>query len=234
MICKNCGVELEDDMLVCPLCGEPVDNNKGAAKAFITEYGRQIFHYKKMSEPQKKFTWEIVSLILFSSTTATFVVDFILNHRLTWSELPVAVCLTVFCYVSLFAFWNQTTIVEMAGGFILSSVCLVILDAFTTRISWSVRLGIPLLLTGNLVAAALIAVIRKSRYKGINLLAYAFLGAAVLCLCIDGLLSFFKTGLFQLQWSVITTACIIPVVIVLLFVHFRLKRGRSLKRTFHV
>jgi uncharacterized membrane protein YwaF len=122
----------------------------------------------------------------------------------------------------------------MAGGFILSSVCLVILDAFTTRISWSVRLGIPLLLTGNLVAAALIAVIRKSRYKGINLLAYAFLGAAVLCLCIDGLLSFFKTGLFQLQWSVITTACIIPVVIVLLFVHFRLKRGRSLKRTFHV
>jgi hypothetical protein len=110
----------------------------------------------------------------------------------------------------------------------------VLLDLFTAGIQWSVKLGVPLLLTGNVVVALLIIAIRKSRYKGINLLAYAFLGTAILSIFIDGILSFFKTGLFQIQWSVIVTACIIPVVIVLLFLHFRLKKGRSLEKTFHI
>jgi hypothetical protein len=232
MICKNCGVELEDDMLVCPLCGQPVNSNAPANTR--AAYGKQTYGYREMSKPQKKFTWEIVSLILLSAAIATFVVDFIISRRITWSEFPAAICLTIFCYVSLFAFWNQTTLVDMAGGFILSSLCLVILDLFTAGIQWSVKLAIPLLFISNVVTAALIAVIRQARYKGINLIAYIFLGAAVLCVFIDGILSFFKTGLFQIEWSVIVIACTIPVVIVLLFVHFRLKKGRSLEKTFHV
>jgi hypothetical protein len=233
MICKNCGVELEDDMQVCPLCEQPVGGSTTPGKAPVS-YGDQTFEYQKMSKPQKKFTWEIVSLILLSTAVAAFVIDFIMNRRITWSELPISICMGVFCYVSLFAFWDQTTIIEMAGGFVLSSLCLVIVDALTGGISWSVRLAIPLLLTGNLVTAALITIVRLSRYKGVNLVAYAFLGAAILCVFIDGILSYYKTGLFQIQWSVIVVACIIPVVIVLLFQHFRLKKGRSLKKTFHL
>jgi hypothetical protein len=225
-------VELEADTLICPLCGEPVGN---ASTNTQIAYGRRTFYgYKEMTKLQKKSTWEIVSIILLSAAITTFIVDFIINRHITWSEFPVAICLAVFCYVSLFAFWNQTTLVEMAGGFILSSLCMVILDLFTTGIQWSVKLAIPLLFAGNVITASLIVVIRQSKYKGINLIAYAFLGAAILCLFIDGNLSFFRTGLFQIGWSVIVTACTIPVVIVLLFIHFRLKKGRSLERTFHV
>jgi hypothetical protein len=234
MICKNCGVELEEDMLICPLCGNSIKSN-APANPPVAPYGMQTFHgYKEMSKPQKKFTWEIVSFILLSAAIATFIVDFIINRHITWSEYPVAICLAIFCYVSLFAFWNQTTLVEMAGGFIPSSLCLVVLDVLTSGIQWAVKLAIPLLFFGNVVTAALIAIIRKSRFKGINLIAYAFLGAAILCILTDGIISFFKTGLFQIQWSIIVTACTIPVVIALLFLHFRLKKGRSLEKTFHV
>ncbi len=219
-------------MLICPLCGTPVNGNAPAIQ--ISAYGMQSFGHKQMSKPQKKFVWEIVSIILLSAAIAAFVVDFIINRHIAWSEYPVAICLTIFCYVSMFAFWNQTTLVKMTGGFILSSLCLVILDVFTAGIQWSVKLGVPLLFIGNIVVALLITVIRKSKHKGINLLAYAFLGAAVLSISIDGILSFFKTGIFQIQWSVIVAACTIPVVIVLLFVHFRLKKGRSLEKTFHI
>lgn len=233
MICKNCGVELEDDTLICPLCREPV--NSAASASARAAYGQQTFSsYKEMTRPQKKFTWEIISIILLSAGIATFIVDYIINHHITWSEYPAAICLTIFCYVSSFAFWDQTTLVKMAGGFILSSSCLVVLDLLTAGIQWSVKLAIPLLFAGNLVTAVLLAIIRRSRYKGINLIAYAFLGAAILCLFIDGILSFFKTGLFQVQWSVIVIACTIPVVVVLLFAHFRLKKGRSLEKTFHI
>jgi hypothetical protein len=233
MICKNCGVELEDDMLICPLCREPV--NSAASANTQVSYGTQTVHpYGEMSKPQKKFAWEIVSIILLSAVVATFVVNFIINRRVTWSEYPVATCLTIFCYVSLFAFWDRTTVVKMVGAFILSSVCLVLLDLFTAGIQWSIKVAIPLLFMGNVITAILIAIIRQSRYKGINLIAYGFLGAAILCTFIDGTLSFFTSGLFQIKWSIIVVACTIPVVVVLLFVHFRLKKGRSLEKTFHV
>lgn len=117
---------------------------------------------------------------------------------------------------------------------ILSSLCLTALDALTGGIQWSATLGIPLLFASNLIIALLLVVIRRSKVKGINLIGYSFLGAAALCMITDGIITKFKIGLFQINWSVIVAACTIPVVVVILFVHFRLKKGRSLKRTFHL
>lgn len=233
VICKNCGVELEEDMLNCPLCGEPV-NGAGTAQQPATDTRQVLTYGQKMSGPQKKFTWEIVSLILLSAIAATFIVDFIINRDITWSEYPVSVSLIIFSYISLFAFWQQRTIIQMAGGFILSSLFLVLLDVLTGGIYWSVKLGIPLLFTTNTIATVLITVIRTSKYKGINLVAYTLLGGAVLCICIEGVLSFFLTGLFHIEWSVIVAACTVPVVLVLVFVHFRMKKGRYLSKTFHI
>jgi hypothetical protein len=233
IVCKNCGVELENDMRNCPLCGEPVS---GQGKALVPDSDpQQPFQYRgTMTQHQKKFTWEIISMILFAAIMATFIIDFIINKRITWSEYPVAISLVIFSYVSLFAFWHQRSIVQMAGSFILSAIFLFLLDVLTGDPRWSIKLGIPLLLAGNLVTAAVILVIRQSKYKGINLIAYAFLGAALLCICIDGILSVFKTGALHIEWSVIVAGCTVPVFLVLLFVHFRLKKGRSLEKTFHI
>ncbi len=236
MYCKNCGVELEESMQICPLCEKPVDEDGDSHGSSFIVPERQQFKsgYAGMTGPQKKFTWEIVSITLLSAVIATFIIDFIISHRISWSEYPVAVCLAIFCYVSLFAFWDQHLIIKMIGGFILSSLFLIILDALTGSINWSARLGIPLLFVSNLIVGTLVIIIRKSKYKGVNLIAYVFVGAALLCITIEGLLSFFETKTLRFVWSVIVTACIVPVVVVLLFMQTRLKKGRSLAKTFHV
>jgi hypothetical protein len=237
MYCKNCGVELDDDMHLCPLCGQPAvgDLSDNEVQNISTMKWRDSsFVPKQMSPPQKKLTWEIVSLILLSGAIATFVVDFIINNHITWSEYPAAICLAIFCYVSLFAFSNQTISIKVTGGLILSSVCLVILDVITSGPRWSIGLGVPLLFICNLVVLLLITIIRRSKYKGINLIAYAFLFASLICISIEGVVSVFKNQKLQLHWSIIVAACIMPVVIVLLFMHFKLKRGRSLEKTFHI
>lgn len=233
IICRNCGVELEDDMLYCPLCGEPVTGN-GQVQRPLPDQQLPFPYRGKMDQPQKKFTWEIVSLVLLTGIIATFVVDYILNQGITWSEYPVAVSLAVFCYVSLFVFWHQRMLIQLAGSLLLSCFFLVILDALTGDIEWSVKLGIPLLFAVNLVAAVLMVIFRHSKYKGVNLIAYAFVGAAFLCIGIEGVISVYKTESLHLAWSVIVTGCLLPVVLVLLFVHFRLKKGRSLEKTFHL
>ncbi|WP_207515197.1 DUF6320 domain-containing protein [Longitalea luteola] len=230
-ICKNCGVELENDMQYCPLCGvgvSSVENGKTTDPKGLPAFN------KAMSQPQKKFTWEIVSLVLLSCLATTIIIDLITNKRITWSEYPVTISLVIFSYVSLFAFWHQQAIIQMAGSFLLSSVFLLILDVLKDGIAWPVKLGIPLLFAGNVITAMLIMVIRLSKVKGINLIAYAFLGASLLCICIEGILSMFKMGVIFFRWSIIVAACCVPVILVLLFVHLRLKKGRSLQKTFHI
>lgn len=241
VVCRNCGVELEESISNCPLCGEAVKGNENTA-AGGQAFGRRLVpaaepayqRRTEMSGPQKKFTWEIISIILLSGSIATFVVDFIINRSITWSEYPVAISLTIFAYISLFAFWHQIVYLQITGGFVLSFFFLLALDLLTGGISWSVRLGMPLLLSANLIAAALLMIIRRAKYKGINLIACGFVGAALLCLCIEGTLAFFRAQVLRLEWSVIVAGCVVPVVLVLFFVHLRLKKGRSLERTFHI
>ncbi|MVT40151.1 hypothetical protein GO495_06125 [Chitinophaga oryziterrae] len=235
MRCNNCGVELEDDMQICPLCKTPVsDALTVPASSMPGADIHSLLTPERMTHPQKKFTWEIVSLILLCSAITTLLVNFIINKSITWSEYPVEICCIIFCYISLFAFSDQSRFVKMMLGLILSSFCIVILDAITTGIQWSIVFGIPLLVISNVVTGGLIFAYRKARYKGINLIAYTFLGAALLCLFIEGLLSVYQHHVLRFNWSIIVAACVLPVVIVLLFVHFRLKRGRSLEKTFHV
>lgn len=218
----------------CPLCGQLVGGASDKSNKFLA-YGQQsLQHARRMTAPQKKITWEIISLILLSAVVATFIVNFIINKKITWSEYPAAISLVIFSYISLFAFWRQRTLIQMLAGLLLSSASIIVIDIATGGISWALNLGLPMLLALNLVIAVLITIVQSSKYKGINLLAWAFLGAAILCICIEGILSYYETRSLRLNWSIITGGCIIPVVLVLIFVHFRLKKGRNLERTFHV
>lgn len=235
--CENCGVQLENNMQSCPLCGELVAGDhqtlsKQPAASTIQPFAP--YSHRRMDQPQKRFTWEIISIILLSGVIAMIIIDFAMNRRITWSEYLAAICLTIFSYISLFAFWNQRIIIDIAGGFIASCICILLLDALIGSFNWAIKLGIPLLFASNVVIATLLAAIQISRHKGINLIAYSFIAAALLCICIEGILSYFINYSIHLWWSLIVTACIIPIVLVLLFLHFRLQRGHSLRKTFHV
>ncbi|HYH56482.1 MAG TPA: DUF6320 domain-containing protein [Anseongella sp.] len=234
--CHNCGVELEESMQACPLCGEPAGGpaNEINPKRDLTGPPPGAPPVRKMTRQQRTFAWEIVSIVLLSAIIGTLLVNFIINKRITWAEYPVAVCLVIFSYVSLFAFWSQRILLEMAGGFIASSVFLLMLDAFTGGIDWTLKTAIPILLVANLIAAALMHLIRRSRYRGVNLLAYIFIGGALLCVAIESILSFFRYRSLSLSWSMVVALCVLLVSLILLFVHFRLKKGRDLEKTFHI
>jgi hypothetical protein len=234
IICKNCGVELEENMQYCPLCRQRVDMAKGKSDELPDTLKLVPLYTQQIKAPHKKFTWEITSLILLSAIIATFIINFIINKKITWSEYPAAISLIIFSYVTLFAFWQRKTFIQLLAGLILSSVCIIIVDALTGGIDWAVDLGIPILLAANLIIIGLLRIIRSAKHKGINLLAWGFVGAAILCICIEGILSYYQTKSLRLVWSIIVGGSIVLVVLVLFFVHSRLKKGRDLKRTFHI
>jgi len=234
--CNKCGVELDSDMKFCPLCG---NHNKELSEEKLPDSDSQeqqplLNTGKVMNQTQKKIVWEIISVVSFSFLLVTISIDYILNRNITWSEYPVAISFIVFSYVSLFAFMNQKTIVKIAGGFVLSSFFIYLVDMLTAGVQWVVSLGIPLLLSANVFAMLFMIVSHLVKKKGLNLIAYSFILLALYSVCIDGIISLHKTGNILLHWSVIVLACVLPVSFVLLFMHYRFGKNRDLERIFHI
>lgn len=239
IICNNCGVELDPDMKVCPLCETPVNQEvpvEGARAVHRTK-GRNkstYFETRDMSSPQRKAVWELVSIILILLIVATSLINYIINKEISWSVYPVAVCLIIFSYVSSFAFLNRKREIQLLCAFVAASLFILALDFFTSGNSWALRLGIPILFSTNIIFIGLLSIFRISRQRGINLIAYSFLAAALLCVCVETITDLYIFNHVRLAWSLIVCACVIPVAAVLLFMHYRMKKGQDLNKTFHI
>lgn len=232
IICRNCGVELEPDMVICPLCEMQVD---GIASSVNPSPGvKASEELRQMTQPERKATWEIVSIIILVIIMVTSLLNFILNKTLSWAEYPIAVSLVIFSYISVFAFLNKRKEVKIVYVFVLSSFLLVVLDLLTKDPGWSVRLGMPLLFFANLITIGSLQVFRRAKRRGVNLIAFSFLAAALLCLCTEMVIDYYLTGTVKMVWSLIVLGCVLPVATVLLFMHFRLNKGNDLSKTFHI
>ncbi len=235
--CKNCGVELEDEMNNCPLCvqNEDIIANNGFIPYSNDQLSPLFNKPRKMNKPQKKLVWEIISITILSLIIVTFSINLILSGSITWSEYPLAISLIIFSYFSFFSFLNQPTIIKVIGGFIVSSLFLLLLDALTNGgLIWAFKIGIPLLFSANVITVLLLFIFKKSKQKGINLIAYTVIAAAIFCLSIEVILSVIKTNTIHLIWSIIVIASAFPVAAVLLFVHYRLTKNHDFERTFHL
>ena len=223
----------------CPLCGAwPSDHDRADGGSTETDMAKSAADHQsfnqQMTGQQRKLTWEIIFIIILSVIITTLLINFIINNHITWAEYPVAVCLVIFSYVSLFAFWYQNMFLRLSGAFVISSLLLLFLDLFTDGMNWAHKIAVPILFIANFLAFALLQLFRSSTNKGINLIAYSFIAGGLLCIFIDGILSFYRDRQIRLSWSLIVGMCSLLVSIVLIFVHFRLRKGRNLEKTFHV
>lgn len=236
IICKNCGVELEPVMEFCPLCNQPVESGDGKPSVTAHEKTRASSYSDgiTMNRPQRKAIWELVSVILVLIIIITSLINYVVNGKISWSEYPVATSLVLFSYITFFAFLERSREVKVLFVWISSSLLIFLLDITTGQPLWAWRLGIPLLFYVNIIIVGLIEVIKFSKERGVNLIAYFFLAAALFCIGIEFTIDHYLGTHTRLVWSLIVSACVVPIATILLFMHFRLKKGRNLKKTFHI
>lgn len=234
MVCKKCLVELDESMDRCPLCGAPV-NDSGILEHRPERIASQLQSYPEDVEKHllQRILWQVTATLLLSGIVATIIIDVARHDVITWSLYPVTLCLMVLSYASLFAFWQTKTIHRILAGWVLSTLLLMVINAYTDPSDWPLRLGIPLVFAINFVTLALLAVFRITKRKGLNLLAYTFVAVAVLCISINGIISWYFTGAFGLGWSIIVAACILPVAAALIFVFLRTWNNPRLQKIFH-
>jgi hypothetical protein len=74
----------------------------------------------------------------------------------------------------------------------------------------------------------------RSKRRGLNLLSYALLAVAFVCLAIEGVISLWLNGSLRFGWSFIASSALVPIALFLLYAHHRVATDATLRRLFHV
>lgn len=236
--CKHCGVELEENANFCSLCGQSVSNKSTTEPAHLTQEGipkKMLTDFQKLTKQQKrKIFWEVSGLILFSGMLITTTINFVDDQGITWSKYVIAITFMLFIQVTLASFLYKKLTFLFFLSFITSAGLLLLIDYFTGNIGWITPLGLPLLLAAYLIVFFFILIEKRTKHKGLNLIAYLLLALGLLCVCIDGTISLYTNDLLTFSWSMTVMVSAILTSSLLLYVNHRLKEVTDLKRFFHI
>lgn len=237
--CKNCGVELDENMEICPLCGQniheesPLSSEKTIYKK--TENKEVYPRFNRLTKKQRlKFIWELSGIILASVITITFFINLIIDKNITWSKYSITASLILLVNTTLFTFLRKRYYLFLIFSFFSTALLLVLFDLYNQNTGWGIQLGVPLLFFFYFWIFLIKIITKYNKHHGLNILAYYFLATGFFTIGIDGIISLYKSNVLQLQWSIIVIACLILISAILLYIHYRLKKEIFFKRFFHI
>lgn len=225
-ICKTCGVDLGEGNEKCPLCEPPDNREKRVASP------ADLFRASRIENT--RYMYEILMLILVSGVMITIAIDAVFGKGMSWSLITTTCIGYVISMISGLYLLRRKPYLMLAVTSAATIIFLWLIDHFTGHHGWSGSFGCPLAISASLLSAAVIFLNSLSRYRGLNLLATILLALAVFTVIVEYLTDKLLTNAFTPQWSVVTAASLIIIAMIFIFIHYRLKRGRSLGRLFHI
>jgi len=231
-ICNHCGVEIEGEFSQCPLCQRPAKSELSQKSNTISGYNPG---YSPLSPREKnRLFWELTTILHFSALVVTILIDIIANKRPTWSLYAITSITASHIFITLITFTMRKLWIFLPGLLINTLGFLILIDLFDNGINWFVNPGLPLAgffiaLLGSVMAFAF-----RTRQKGFNIVASASLAIGLYCILAEIFIKMANNLEVTLTWSVIVATSILPFALLLFFLHYRLKRGTSLRKFFHL
>jgi len=230
-LCENCGVDLDEGLLICPLCGKnQVNNNDEEPPSF--NYPSEILRLQK--KENRKYLWELSGIITFSGIAVCTIVDLLINKRLNWSLLSDVSVLAAWVILTLFLFAYKRTLLIVPGLLFIILTSLFMIDLIIPGKKWFFPVGFPLTIAAFFVGGIVIVLYRAAHLKGFNVLAAAIIILSGFNILTELILDKYLNGIVHLRWSLIVAISILPVALILFFYHYRLKRGKRLDSYFHI
>jgi hypothetical protein len=230
-ICVNCGVELDEGVKICPLCGKDPEE-KIEQDNVSGNYPSEIIQLKK--KENRKYFRELSGLIAISGIAACTIIDLLISNGLKWSLLSDISILSAWIILTLYQFAYKRPVLVIISLMLTTLAALFFIDLIITGRAWYFAVGLPVTITVFISIGILIFLYRKVHMRGLNLIAMGFIVLAGFCIVAEIVLDRFQEASVDLLWSLIVSVSILPVAIVLLFYHYRLKKGKRLDSFFHI
>ena len=238
-VCINCGVELDNNVRICPLCGlvagekPEIPEMKDLQKPVVK--GNILREIKNLTSDQKhKLFWEISGIILGSGAVVTLLINLIVSNSINWAKYVLVASFTAFVIVSALTLWRRRPFLMFIASLVSLILMLLFFDFVSYSSDWGAKLGVPILISFYVLLLIVLLVIRLSNQVGFNILAIIFIALGLFLVCTEFFITLYFHKKILLTWSIIAAGSMIPVATILFFVHFKLKKGIELKRFFHI
>lgn len=231
--CINCGVELDEDIISCPLCGitvgkEGIKETKDQSELYPSDI---ILLHKKET---RRHIWELSGIISFSGIAVCTIVDLVILKRLSWSLFADTSILGSWICLTLILLAFRKYLIIIPGLLITVLGMLFLFDLFSPPVNWFYGIGLPITIALFIAVNIIIVLWKIAHFKGFNILAIAFLVLSGFCIVSEVFIDKYISDSVDIRWSAIVAVSILPIALVLLFVHYRMKKGKRLDSYFHV
>ncbi|HKK42461.1 MAG TPA: hypothetical protein VJ963_08640 [Bacteroidales bacterium] len=230
-ICGNCGVELDEGLTICPLCGKYQGDNSDHEPSSVNYPSDIILLHRKEN---RKYMWELAGIIAFSAIAVCTIVDLVIGKRLSWSLFSDVIILASWVILTLSLYAGKRSLIIAPGLLLTILATLFVISSITKGIKWFFPVGLPLTVTLFLAVGTVIAIYKSANHKGLNIIASAFIVLSGFCIVTEMILDHYFNGFIDLRWSLITSISIFPVALLLFFFHYRMKKGNRLDSFFHI
>lgn len=238
--CPRCGVRLDADVRICPVCTTAVPPVDGDSETTVapwptdTPYART---YLSPAEIRQRVLAVLAGLLLLPMIIV-LAVDFYTSGgfdggRLSWSLLVSWILLCSLGYL-ISGFLTYHAFLPITLWFMgISAALLAGIDALDNAPPWFLPLGLPILgaLAGSLILAY--AVILRLREKGYNVFGVATAALGLFLMALDALIFVYLKGRPSLSWSVLTAIILFSITAYLFILHYLYRWKLDLGKTFH-
>ena len=233
--CSRCGVEVDGHVERCPLCSAPIqhleESAPGEARYPVDELNPKPLMSERM---RRRILWEVLTLAYAIAVIVCIGSDLRVDGKLDWSLYPALSIALAWVYSTLAIYFRRQPATIGVVVTISTIAYLAAIDLVDGSFEWFFSLGLPIFALFASVAGVLALVIIKARERGLNVVAFIMIGAALFCLGVDLLVSLYLNGTVDLTWSLVVVLTLVPMAIIFLFLHYRLRNRFDLKRVFHM
>lgn len=230
-LCGNCGVELDEEVKVCPLCGASTGKT-GDEAAETGSYPSDIIRLHR--KESKKHIWELSGIIAFSCIVICTIVDLVIVRGVRWSLFADTSILTAWVLFTLIMFALNKPFVFIPSFLVAILSMLFLFDLISPPLNWFLNLGMPLAMGAGLSCIIVVLLYRIANFRGVNIIAIIFLVSSAFCILAEVFVDLYVNGKVDLLWSPIEAVSALPIALIFFFIHYRLKRGKQLDSFFHV
>jgi hypothetical protein len=230
-LCVNCGVELDDGLKICPLCGKDPEN-KEEQEQNSSNYPSDIIQLEK--KENRRYLWELSGIIAFLGISVCTILDLLTGKGLNWSLFSDVSITAAWVILTLYLFAYKKTFIIVTSQMLAILTALFFIDLIATGRAWFFPVGLPVTVAGFIAVGTVIILYRVFNLKGLNIIASALIALSGYCIITEIIFDKYRNGFVDLQWSLIIAVSILPIALLFFFYHYRLKKGNRLDSFFHI
>jgi len=227
--CPNCGVEVDNGVEKCPLCGFeiPVLDEDEVQK--FKKYPEKLDRYPKSYRRKRKIFMSYYSLMVFVLSTIFIIEDFVFTGSITWSKYVVVPILSTIYFLK-FVFgltkgYHRGLLTTHLDVFAM----IFLLDIFDGKINFSLTLALPLLIVIYIGIEVFYFIFKKTTKFGLDSVAFILMFFAFLLISLEFIIELNVYSKIDLDWSLIATFQLIPVAFFIILLHHRTTENFNLK-----